>query len=59
MFVIKVDNKGMLSHKKLVDDKDVRLPIMVSRPLIDKTTDTLLFYAKRGSRKQLVRVLVK
>src|SRR5680860_154666 len=59
MFVIKVDNNGTLSHKKLVDDKDVRLPIMVSRPLIDNTTDTLLFYAKRGSRKQLVRVLVK
>ncbi len=59
MFVIKVDNGGTLSHKKLVDDKDVRLPIMVSRPLVDKTTDNLLFYAKRGSRKQLVRVSVK
>ena len=56
MFVIKVDTRGELSHKKLVDDKDVRLPIMVSRPLIDKASDNLLFYAKRGSRKQLVRV---
>lgn len=59
MFVIKVDDGGTLSHKKLVDDKDVRLPIMVSRPLIDKTSDNLLFYAKRGSKKQLVRVSVK
>ncbi len=59
MFVIKVDNDGTLSHKKLVDDKDVRLPIMVSRPLIDKATDNLLFYAKRGNRKQMVQVSVK
>ncbi len=59
MFVIKVDTNGTLSHKKLVDDKDVRLPIMVSRPLIEKASDNLLFYAKRGSRKQLVRVSVR
>lgn len=59
MFVIKVDADGELSHKKLVDDKDVRLPIMVSRPLIDKTTNVLLFYAKRGTKKQLVQVSVK
>lgn len=59
MFVIKVDINGELSYKKLVDDKEVRLPIMVSRPLIDKTTNNLLFYAKRGSRKQLVQVSVK
>ncbi|MGB6152386.1 MAG: hypothetical protein WBG48_10365 [Pricia sp.] len=59
MFVIKVDADGELSHKKLVDDKDVRLPIMVSRPLVNKTTDHLLFYAKRGSRKQLIQVSVK
>ncbi len=59
MFVIKVDKKGALSHKKLVDDKDVRLPIMVSRPLINKASHALLFYAKRGSRKQLVMVSTK
>jgi hypothetical protein len=59
MFVIKVDGEGDLSYKKLVDDKELRLPIMVSRPLIDKASYTLLFYAKRGNRKQLVRVTVK
>ncbi|KKN14102.1 hypothetical protein LCGC14_0999470, partial [marine sediment metagenome] len=46
-------------YKKLVDDKDVRLPIMVSRPIIDKITNNLLFYAKRGGRKQLVLVSMK
>ena len=56
MFVIKVATEGSLSYQKLIDDKEVRLPIMVSRPLIDKKTDKLLFYAKRGNKKQLVKV---
>ena len=59
MFVIKVDAEGSLSYQKLIDDKEVRLPIMVSRPLINKKTDQLLFYAKRGSKKQLVKVQLK
>ncbi len=58
MFVIRLDGQGEMVHQKLIDDKAVRLPIMVSRPLIDKDTDQLLFYAKRGSRKQLVKVSV-
>lgn len=56
MFVIKIDEVGNLSHEKLIDDKEVRLPIMVSRPLVNNTTDQLIFYAKRGTKKQLVRV---
>lgn len=56
MFVIKIDGQGELGYKKLIDDKELRLPIMVSRPLIDKKTDNMLFYAKRGSKKQLVKV---
>ncbi len=58
MFVIKIDQEGGLSYKKLIDDKEVRLPIMVSRPFVDKASDNLLFYAKRGSKKQLIRVTV-
>jgi hypothetical protein len=56
LFVIKMDAAGNLSHKKLIDDKEVRLPIMVSKPLMDYQNDNLLFYAKRGTKKQLVRV---
>lgn len=58
LFVIQVNPSGNLSYKKLIDDKDVRLPIMVSKPLINKADNELLFYAKRGSRKQLVKVTV-
>lgn len=56
MFVIKMDASGNVSYKKLIDDKEVRLPIMVSRPLMNHNTDELVFYAKRGTKKQLVRV---
>ena len=36
-----------------------RLPLMVSKPLVNEAEDELLFYAKQGSRKQLVSVGVK
>ncbi len=56
MFVIRLNGSGEMDYQKLIDDKEVRLPIMVSRPLIDKERGQLLFYAKRGSKKQLVKV---
>ncbi|EAR02634.1 hypothetical protein FB2170_05085 [Maribacter sp. HTCC2170] len=56
VFVIKLDDKGHLSYKKLIDDKDARLPLMVSIPLINTLENQIVFYAKRGSKKQLVKV---
>ncbi len=58
LYVIKADSFGALSYTKLIDDKEVRLPIMVSRPLFDQTTDNIVFYAKRGTKKQLVRLTI-
>jgi len=58
LFVIRIDASGNLSHQKLIDDKEVRLPIMVSRPLINAASDQLFFYAKRGTKKQLIQVSV-
>ena len=56
VFVIKLDADGHLSYKKLIDDKDARLPLMVSSPLFNKRDNQIVFYAKRGSKKQLVKV---
>jgi len=56
LFVIKIDEEGNLSHQKLIDDKEIRLPIMVSRPLVHRASNTLVFYAKRGTKKQLINV---
>jgi len=56
VFVIKLDENGRLSYKKLIDDKDARLPLMVSMPLVNTLENKILFYAKRGSKKQLVKV---
>ena len=58
VFVIKLDKNGDMAYQKLIDDKELRMPVMVSRPMIDKSSDELLFYAKRGSKKQLVKVSV-
>mgnify|MGYP006953473955 CR=1 FL=1 len=48
-----------MSYEKVMDASEARLPLMVSKPLIIPEEDQLLFYAKQGSRKQLVSVEVK
>ncbi len=56
VFAIKLDAEGHISYKKIIDDKNARLPLMVSTPLFNVKENNILFYAKRGSKKQLVRV---
>ena len=56
VFVISLNDKGKMAYEKIIDNQEARLPLMVSKPFIDKTQDQLLFYAKRGSKKQLVEV---
>jgi hypothetical protein len=56
VFVIKLDKNGVMNYEKVIDDKEARLPLMVSIPLINTVNDNLLFYAKRGSKKQLLKV---
>ncbi|MFS4455182.1 hypothetical protein [Maribacter sp. 2304DJ31-5] len=59
IFLIKLDENGRMNYEKVIDNTDARLPLMVSRPLVDTLNDELLFYAKKGSKKQLVQVAVK
>lgn len=59
VFVIKLDEQGKMSYEKIIDSQEARLPLMVSKPLVDQREDQLLFYAKRGSKKQLVRVAME
>jgi len=56
VFVISLDADGKMDYKKVIDDKDARLPLMVSKPLKSDTDSQMIFYAKRGSKKQLVEV---
>ena len=56
VFVISLDERGKLDFEKIIDNQEARLPLMVSKPLISKSEQQLLFYAKRGSKKQLVEV---
>ena len=59
VFAIQLDVQGHVSFEKVIDGKEARLPLMVSKPLINKIDDNLIFYAKRGSKKQLIKVSVK
>ena len=59
VFVIRLDADGVMSYEKVLDAAEARLPLMVSKPLINTEEDRLLFYAKQGSRKQLVSVQVR
>ena len=57
VFLISLDKSGVLDYEKVIGDEEARLPLMVSKPLIDTVGDQLLFYAKRGNKKQLVEVV--
>ncbi len=56
VFLISLDSNGKMDYEKVIDAQEARLPLMVSKPLIDAKLDQLLFYAKRGTKKQLVKV---
>ncbi|MDC6350437.1 hypothetical protein PP178_02660 [Zeaxanthinibacter sp. PT1] len=56
VFVIRLDDQGKMGYEKIIDNEEARLPLMVSKPLVDREDEELLFYAKRGSKKQLVKV---
>ncbi|MBO0342223.1 MAG: hypothetical protein ACTHOM_04410 [Allomuricauda sp.] len=56
VFMISLDENGVMDYEKIIDQQEARLPFMVSKPLKDQSQDKMLFYAKRGSRKQLVKV---
>ena len=56
VFVIRLSPEGEMTYQKIVDAREARLPIMVSMPLVNPAEDRMHFYAKQGSRKQLVSV---
>jgi hypothetical protein len=59
VFLIRLDPEGKLSYEKIIDQAEARLPLMVSKPLVNSAEDMLYFYAKRGRKKQLVAVHIK
>lgn len=59
VFLIRLDEQGHMTYSKVIDDTEARLPLMVSVPYTDHLKDELTFYAKRGTKKQLVQVAVK
>lgn len=58
VFLIRLDEKGNMGYEKIIDDKEARLPLMVSIPLVNGKDNSMVFYAKRGTKKQLVKVVL-
>lgn len=56
VFLISLDENGQMDYEKIIDQEEARLPLMVSKPLKVERDHKMLFYAKRGGRKQLVKV---
>ncbi|WP_108423868.1 hypothetical protein [Flagellimonas amoyensis] len=56
VFLISLDENGTMDYEKIIDQQEARLPLMVSKPLKDEVDSNMLFYAKRGGKKQLVKV---
>ncbi|WP_375326038.1 hypothetical protein [Flagellimonas sp. GZD32] len=56
VFIISLDENGSIDYEKIIDSKEARLPLMVSKPLKDDRENKMLFYAKQGNKKQLVKV---
>ena len=56
VFMISLNENGLMDYEKIIDQQEARLPLMVSKPLKDEAEHKMLFYAKHGSRKQLVKV---
>ncbi|WP_041326918.1 hypothetical protein [Robiginitalea biformata] len=59
VFLIRLNPEGRISWEKIIDQSEARLPLMVSKPLVEEDEDRLYFYAKRGSKKQLVSVHIR
>ncbi len=59
VFVIQLNNEGKMSYEKIIDSKDARLPLKVSNSLKDEANGRMLFYAKRGNKKQLVNISIQ
>ena len=56
VFLISLDENGVMDYEKIIDQHEARLPFMVSKPFKNLPENNMLFYAKRGSKKQLVKV---
>lgn len=56
VFMISLDENGVMDYEKIIGQEEARLPLMVSLPLKMQGEHNMLFYAKRGGRKQLVKV---
>ncbi|WP_340201351.1 hypothetical protein [Ascidiimonas sp. W6] len=59
VYMIVVKNNGDLSYKQVTNKKDIRLPVMVSKGVVAPNNESVFFLARRGNRKQPIRVPIE
>ena len=58
VYRIDITNEGEMRYEQLINNKEVRLPVMVSKGTTSIQKDAIYFLARRGNRKQLVKVFL-
>ncbi len=58
VFAVQIDNNGLLDYAKVLEEVDAAAPVMVSRGIVDKSGEAVYFLARKGSRKQLIKMLL-
>ena len=58
VYLIDIDNEGEIHYKEIVNSKDFRYPVMVSKGIQSENNDAVYFFAKRGNKKRVLKVLL-
>lgn len=56
VYMIVIEEDGKLNYVQVTDKKEIRLPVMVSKGQISGDGNSVFFLARRGNRKQPLRV---
>lgn len=57
VYMIMIDEDGNLNYVQVTNKKEVRLPVMVSEGLVSANNNAVFFMARRGNRKQIIKVV--
>jgi hypothetical protein len=59
VYMIVIEENGAINYTQVTDKKEIRLPVMVSKGLVAADGNSVFFLARRGNRKQPIRVSTK
>ncbi|NAS31774.1 hypothetical protein GTQ40_12375 [Flavobacteriaceae bacterium R38] len=54
VYMIDINSKGEMTYKEVVNSKDFRFPVMVSKGIV--SNNQVYFLARRGNKKQILKI---